>query len=600
MPTEIIRWLLAALCCCLAIAAPAQTIESVLAPGPVIQGHVKVEHECKACHSRFDRAAQDGLCVECHKDVGQDIRQRAGYHGHRDSQPSCKSCHGEHRGRNAQLAAFDTKTFDHRATDFELHDKHTTVECSKCHLPGKRWREAAGTCVGCHVKDDVHKNGLGRRCEDCHNAHSWRETNFDHDKKTRFSLAGKHAEKKCDDCHANGHYKDTPRTCIGCHKKDDDDKGHKGQYGEKCETCHGVKTWKPSNFNHDTDTKYALKDKHRSVKCATCHTGPIYRDKLGTACWDCHAKDDKHKETLGRRCVDCHTERGWKDPPGFDHAKSRFPLRGAHALAKVTCKDCHADQLYRNAPRECIGCHKKDDRHQGSLGETCVDCHTEKDWKATGFDHERTKFQLRNAHAARTVKCQDCHENHRAYRRTPTDCLSCHKRDDRHDGTLGIKCESCHDDRSWRVQRFDHSHARFTLAGRHVVVPCEQCHLSLRFREAPRDCLGCHRKDDRHKASQGPLCESCHNVRSWALWTFDHDRATKYVLEGKHRTARCEACHTQPAPRGRPTAPLPSDCLSCHRQDDAHEGRFGRRCDNCHTPQAWKQLRPGTAGRPAS
>ena len=67
--------------------AQAQSIESVLSPGKVIEGHVKVEHDCKACHVRFDRAAQDGLCIACHKDTGRDLRDKTGFHGRSKPQP---------------------------------------------------------------------------------------------------------------------------------------------------------------------------------------------------------------------------------------------------------------------------------------------------------------------------------------------------------------------------------------------------------------------------------------------------------------------------------------------------------------------------------
>ncbi len=575
--------------------AQAQSLESVLAPGPVVEGHAKTEHECKACHARFDRNAQDALCIACHKDVGADIRQHQGFHGRRDTQPQCRSCHSEHKGRTAQLAAFDHKAFNHRQTDFELHDKHVGVDCAKCHLPGKRWREAPGTCNACHAKDDVHKGSLGAKCADCHVERGWKEVKFDHGQ-TRFPLTGKHETTKCADCHQPGHYKDTPGTCIGCHRKNDE---HKGQYGEKCETCHATRAWKPSTFNHDTETHYLLKDKHRSVKCTACHTGPLYTTKLGNTCIDCHQKDDKHKGTLGRQCADCHVERGWKDPPRFDHAKSRFPLLGGHV--HVECKLCHADALYRQTPSTCIACHRKDDKHQGSLGEQCSDCHTELNWKPTPgrFDHERTRFPLRNAHAAPTVKCKDCHVSLSTMRGTPMACVACHRRDDKHQGTLGERCETCHTDRNWRVERFDHARTRFPLAGRHQVVTCASCHTSLRFREAPSDCLSCHRKDDKHKATLGPLCASCHNERAWSLWDFDHDRRSRYPLEGSHRTVACIACHARPAPEGKAIAPLATDCQSCHRKDDVHEGRFGRRCEQRHLPERGRQLRQSPAPPPA-
>ncbi len=595
-----VRHLGLALLCLLCLAGlrpvQAQSLESVLAPGPVIQGHVKTESDCKACHSRFDRNAQDKLCTSCHKDVGEDIRLHNGFHGKRETQPQCRSCHTEHKGRDAKLASFDTKRFDHRQTDYALLDKHVGVECAKCHLPGKRWREAPSTCAACHAKDDVHKGGLGKQCADCHVVRGWREARFDHDK-TRFPLTGKHVPVQCKSCHLDNHFKDTPSTCYACHKKVDE---HKGQYGEKCETCHGTTAWKPSTFRHDTDTHFVLKDKHREVKCAACHTGglPIYQHKLGTACVDCHLKDDKHKGTLGRQCQDCHVERGWKESAGFDHQKTRFPLLGGHL--KPACKDCHTDALYRQTPNRCIDCHRKDDRHQGNLGEACGDCHAEQNWKPLPgrFDHERTKFPLRNAHAARAVKCQDCHETQRAFRGTPRTCVSCHKRDDPHQGSLGERCDECHSDRDWQVARFDHARTRFPLVGRHLVVSCQSCHASNRYKQAPSDCLSCHRKDDKHKGALGTACATCHNERAWPVWQFDHDRSTRYRLEGQHRSLRCEACHEQPAPPGAKIAKVGSDCLACHRKDDAHEGRFGTRCEQCHLPENWRQIRQATSRPP--
>jgi hypothetical protein len=593
------RALLFGWCLILSGALQAQTIESVLSPGPVIQGHVKVENECKECHSRFDRSNQDTLCVVCHKEVGADVRANTGLHGKRDNKQQCRACHGEHKGRNAKLASFDTKTFDHRRTDFELHDKHTTLECAKCHVAGKRWAEAPGTCVACHTKDDTHKGGLGRKCEDCHNAKSWKDVRFDHDTQTKFALLDKHATVKCESCHAQGRYKDTPMTCVGCHKKDDH---HKGQYGDKCDTCHNAKNWKTSIFNHDTDTRYALKDKHRSIKCEACHGGPVplYKQKLATDCVSCHLKDDKHKTTLGRQCGDCHTERSWKEPPGFDHSKSKFPLLGAHI--KTACKECHADALYRKTPGRCVDCHKKVDKHETNLGDKCETCHAEQKWKDVQgrFDHDRSKFKLRNAHAARNVKCQDCHENLRGMRGTPTDCFSCHARDDRHEGSVGKQCDSCHRDTVWKVERYDHNKTKFALVGRHQVVQCASCHLSLRFKEAASDCLSCHRKDDHHKATLGAKCESCHNARAWSLWDFDHNRSTRYKLEASHQKVSCLACHAKPAPAGAAIAPVGSDCMACHRKDDIHEGQFGRNCEQCHAPTQWKAVRSSSAAKPAA
>jgi hypothetical protein len=577
----------------MALPAQAQSIESALAPGPVIKGHVKAEAECSNCHVRFDRTGQDKLCVVCHKEVGVDLRDKTGYHGRQKPQV-CRSCHTDHRGRDMNIAPLDTKAFDHKQSNYLLKGKHASVECKACHVAGKKYRQAASDCLACHKKDDKHKGTLGNACADCHTEQGWKETRFDHEK-TKFPLTGKHIDTKCESCHKTKIYNEAPSTCIGCHKKDDK---HKARYGEKCETCHSTRNWTGITFRHDIDTKYVLRGKHRETKCDSCHTGHLYRDKVGTACIDCHKKDDKHKGTLGNECVACHTERVWTEIAKFDHDKSRFPLRGGHV--KPECKACHTTPLYRETPSECVACHKKDDKHEATLGKACADCHTDRDWKATRFDHARTKFTLREGHAVPPLKCSDCHRDQRSYRKTPLDCLSCHKKDDKHEGQLGARCENCHAERGWRNTNFDHARARFALVGAHVKVECKSCHLTPRYRDAPRDCLGCHKKDDKHKARFGEKCESCHNQRDWRLWTYDHNKRSDYPLEGGHAKVACDACHRAPAPAGKAAAPLDRSCLSCHRSDDVHDGAFGARCESCHTVKGWRQVtnRQRTSSRP--
>lgn len=568
----------------------AQGIESVLSPGRLIQGHAKWENECAKCHIRFDRKGQDRLCLDCHQDVAQDVRGRTGYHG-RMAPQSCRDCHTDHKGADARIIELDTRRFDHTLTDFALRGKHAKARCEQCHEPPAKYRQARSDCLSCHRKDDVHKGSLGPKCADCHTETTWKEAKFDHGK-TRFPLTGRHNDAKCTDCHKNkADYKDTPGTCIGCHKKDDDSaKGHKGRNGEKCSTCHDTRAWKPSTFNHDTATKYALRGKHRATACTACHTGPLYEVKLSTECYACHKKDDKHKGTLGKDCGSCHTERDWKERARFDHDKTAFPLRGKHSTAP--CESCHKSALFKEAPKDCIGCHKKDDKHEGTLGDKCADCHTERNWKNTSgrFDHDKTGFKLRNAHAAPKVECKACHKDAKSFRHTPKDCDGCHRKDDRHEGQQGRDCGTCHNDKSWKVPGFDHARTRFPLLGRHAVVACKDCHATPRYKDAPRDCYGCHKKNDKHKLAFGTRCEICHNERSWTLWDFDHDRRTRYKLDTTHRKLACGDCHTQPAPAGKDAAPLGNQCIACHRKDDVHDGSFGPACQRCHVTDSWKKV----------
>jgi hypothetical protein len=625
--------------------ASAQSIEGVLMPGPVIEGHAKAEADCRACHIPFNRAAQDKLCQECHKEVATDIRDKRGYHG-RMKQQTCRTCHTDHKGRAAKIVVLDEKTFDHEQTDFVLRGAHanTKVECKSCHLAGKKHREAPSDCYACHKKDDVHKGLLGTKCGDCHTEKNWKEVRFDHDK-TRFLLRGKHAPLKCESCHKDNKFKDTPMTCIACHKKDD---SHKGKYGEKCETCHTDQAWKPSKFNHDRDTKFTLRGKHKEAKCETCHTGHLYKDKLqstciachkkddkhegtqGTACGDCHGesswkipkfdhsktrfplngkhaevkceschkstrfkdapmtcigchkKDDVHKGTMSEKCADCHNEKSWKIPK-FDHSKTRFPLRFKHAEAK--CEACHKSQRYKEAPSNCVGCHKKDDSHKGTLGEACQDCHTERSWKEGRFDHDKTRFPLVGKH--KTAKCTDCHKD-KNYRETPSQCYACHKKDDVHQEQLGRECQQCHSSENWKKTKFDHNKTKFPLLGKHIPVACEKCHVTKRYRDAKSECVSCHLRDDVHKKRLGPQCDTCHNSRDWKLWDFNHDRRTEFILDGAHKKLNCYACH-RVATDKKPT--LPKSCVSCHAGDDVHDGSFGRQCEKCHVTSSFKQIK---------
>jgi hypothetical protein len=231
----------------------------------------------------------------------------------------------------------------------------------------------------------------------------------------------------------------------------------------------------------------------------------------------------------------------------------------------------------------CYACHKKDDKHKGAAGSACTDCHTERNWKEIRFDHDKTRYKLRNKHGE--VPCKDCHANDR-YKDTPTNCYSCHKKDDKHKGQEGVKCEACHDDQSWKKATFNHDKARFPLMGKHAQIECKQCHLTPAFKDAPMDCYACHKKDDKHKGSYGDKCEACHGASDWKTITFNHDLHTKYLLRGRHLTTKCESCHKGHLYVDK----TPTDCNACHKKDDKHKGRFSEACERCHTERDWKIL----------
>jgi hypothetical protein len=572
------------------MAAPAwaDTVESALMPGQVIEGHAKWEEDCTKCHKRFDKAAQQTLCQDCHKDIRVDVEQKRGSHGRFKEQRDCKECHTEHKGRKENIAPITELTFDHERTDFPLKGAHADtkkVECKACHKPKTKYREAPSDCYSCHKKDDKHKGKLGSACVDCHTDRNWKEVRFDHDK-TRYKLRNKHVEVPCIGCHANDRYKETPMGCYSCHKKDDK---HRGQEGTRCEECHDDRSWKKSPFDHNK-SRFPLMGKHEKVECKKCHLTPAFKD-APTDCFSCHKKDDKHKGTYGEKCETCHGASDWKTIT-FDHdLHSQYPLRGRHIVTK--CESCHKGHLYKEkTPADCHACHKKDDKHKGHFAEKCERCHTERDWKVSLFEHDHdTAYLLRGKH--RTAKCESCHTGYLYKDKTPAACFTCHKKDDKHKGRFTEKCERCHTERDWKVSLFEHDHdTMYPLQGKHRITSCESCHKGQLYQDkTPTACYSCHKKDDVHLRRLGMECQGCHSIRDWKLWDFDHDKRTSFKLDGGHKGLDCYTCHTERMDKKVTSSP---SCVGCHKKDDKHEGSFGPQCERCHETTIWKTIKPGT------
>ncbi len=128
-------------------------------------------------------------------------------------------------------------------------------------------------------------------------------------------------------------------------------------------------------------------------------------------CTDCHR--DPHAGALGPRCTECHTTAGWKQVlgKGFDHDRTRYPLRGRHAT--VGCAKCHQEKGPKPAFARCTDCHR--DEHGGKARRrpgwlACERCHTVDGFRPSRFalaDHDTTAYPLQGAH--RAVPCGLCH-----------------------------------------------------------------------------------------------------------------------------------------------------------------------------------------------
>ncbi len=611
--------------------------------------HAQFEHECSLCHAPFwgeDRMAD--RCMACHTQLQEELANQSGLHGRLVNARQCKLCHTEHQGRAASLtklnikdfphdvdvvgftlkehrnnfnntplecnhchpisfAEFDQQTcidchregqpeftdthledvgkdclachdgngdaekFDHAVmTNFPLEGKHQKTACEACH-PEERYAGQDSACTSCHGDDDVHQGNYGTSCESCHTAESWEEVTFRHDR-APFLF--------------DGQILDIQTQCITCHRQDDK---HQGDLGIQCEQCHTTERWQEITFNHD-QTNFPLDGKHRPLACEACHTQG--RLQIDAACVSCHQQDDEHDGQLGNQCNLCHTTNDWEEVT-FDHNDTAFPLTGKHN--EITCEACHTDENDGQLDSSCISCHRKDDIHEGAYGDQCATCHATDNWERISFNHStQTQFPLTGKHT--TLTCDQCHVSADFTDLDPA-CVSCHLKDDKHQGAFGPRCEDCHGTSRWDDVIFEHTLTNFPLLGAHLSVSCDQCHVSGQYAGTPTECVACHPEPESHAGLFGTDCIQCHTSTSWtpALLpdhTFPLNHGSPTILacnvchdQNNYTAYTCYNCHEH-TPANIRNEHLEEgitnyeDCVRCHPTGREEEGEFGEEDDD--------------------
>jgi hypothetical protein len=560
--------------------------ESWSAPPPLVSSHAQFDNDanCARCHEG-DNSTPNHKCLVCHKDIDARLRAGTGYHARFRGSP-CTKCHPDHRGRGANIIP-SLEGFDHKQTGWPLQGKHAGVECKNCHVgtrPGGKTRtylSAKTECSACHANIHGFTRGSLKQCDKCHNIFGWKSLNanntFNHNAETRYALEGGHSKVACEKCHM-GRDRFAPLAHKGCDNCHEDQ--HKGLFKSwSCQSCHAVSSFTSISFAHEVP-RFRLEGKHKGVGCQKCHTStnwaPPWKPPANT-CNSCHRRDDPHKEQFGdQSCSACHSPKGWTKLNFSHNRQSRFKLVGRHE--SVACDKCHPNGLYKPRPTDCKSCHAQDDPHAGQFGDKpCENCHTPKDWHKVKFDHTVTRFSLTGAHAE--VDCEKCHAGGDLKREIPSSCDGCHV--DLHKGQMQPKlCGNCHSFETWAIDNFQHNdQARFVLAGRHMEVACDQCHLGGHFKPIQANCETCHR--DFHEGQlKEKVCEGCHSPLGWQETNFLHNRDSEYRLVGQHLTIDCKKCHVVNNYKG-----LPRDCAQCHT--DYHVGEKGSSCNDCHTESSW-------------
>jgi hypothetical protein len=376
--------------------------------------------------------------------------------------------------------------------------------------------------------------------------------------------------------------------------------------------------------------------------CTKCH---VQAQKLDPEnCLNCHSllknQMDKraglHANSEYRDCVNCHVDHlgreyemifwGADGKTAFDHSKTGYNLSGAHT--KLECRKCHNETKIKDKEKllnkskdlnrtflgldiKCSGCHR--DEHRGQLSNDCQNCHNLNSWKATNFDHNKTRFSLTGKHMI--TSCEKCHTlvldnkpgGDSGYLKFSIQkfklCQDCHN--NVHNNRFGSDCTYCHNTSAWaeyNSKNFNHK-TLYPLVGKHASLKCNQCHKPgspfkiVRFQH----CMDCHsdfHKGQFAKRERKGACEECHSVKGFnpSAFTLEMHQECDYPLKGGHLAVPCTECH-KPQHTIAQVNYIPfrfndKRCIACHR--DVHNGETNsvgaKGCELCHVVNSWRQI----------
>ena len=419
---------------------------------------------------------------------------------------------------------------------------------------------------------------------------------FDHSK-TGFLLRDIHTTLRCEQCHVDGIFKNTPKDCGGCHAIGSrvgatPKPVNHVQTTQSCDTCHTSPTsFLVKSFNHVGMTNVAITN-----GCITCHNGQSF----GVV-----SKPANHFPTL-LPCESCHTS-----------TNTFLSWRMDHTGLTSNCASCHSGQFpgvvskpvaHIATTADCGVCHNTSTflgstyNHSTVVAGTCGTCHL---GQQPGVKAQPA-FHIPTLGAGNA--CDACHTatNTGGFTSflgalydhiTPLsagNCSTCHN--GAYPGVLGKSSYALHVTTS---------------------AQCDTCHtssntsnfttfLGVVYAHQPADvgnCSTCHNgttatgKPANHVASAAQ-CDTCHtsattaNYTTWLGATVAHTAAFL-------GTSTCASCHNGVSATGKPAYHIPTtaglDCgnSSCHTATNTsnYTTFFGAtfthvtittRCDACH------------------
>ena len=329
---------------------------------------------------------------------------------------------------------------------------------------------------------------------------------------------------------------------------------------------------------------------HAQIRdCSTCHAGLRPSDHMADHCLTCHTEIAAQMLDVAKlhgsitqkspalACRDCHPDHRGPTATLTELGENTFPHEAlgfslaAHPRTSAgqpfTCADCHAADITTFSVSTCEDCHRQIDAvfaqaHTISYGAACLDCHNGLDRFGRTFSHAGFAFKTEGGHA--DVACVKCHTDARSladFPKAPTDCYSCHKQNDEHNGQFGTDCAACHNPSRWDDATFDHSRSSFPLTGAHVSVRCEQCHTNGQFKGLAATCISCHAEPTQHLGQFGTDCAACHSTTAWVPAAFNGEH-TFPLDHGEGGQVSCATCH--------PVTYNAYTCYGCHEHNESN------------------------------
>lgn len=439
---------------------------------------------------------------------------------------------------------------------------------------------------------------------------------FDH-AKTGFLLRDVHATLRCEQCHVDAVFKNTPKDCAGCHAIGT-------RVGATPKPVNHVQTTDPCDTCHTSPTSFLVANfKHISLRgaitgnCITCHNNqsqgvvskPVNHFPTLLPCESCHTNTSTFLSWrmdhtgLTSNCASCHSGQ-------FPNVVSK---PAAHIVTSGDCGACHntttflgaffshSDPLNPVTPGSCGTCHRGQQPgvkaipvvHIPTLttGNACDACHTPTN--TSGY----TSFLGAQYHASATAPapagiCSTCHTG--AYSGvqgkpsfhipTTAQCDTCHTATNtanyttfygatfNHATVTAGSCGTCHN-----------NVAALGKPATHIptTAACDSCHtntanyttwLGAIYTHSPNpptpgSCATCHNgttalgKPGWHMVTT-LSCDACHTGTNTSNYT-TFLGATGAVDHTTIPAGNCQSCHNGAGAKGLSTGHIPTGAISC-------------------------------------